>query len=183
MSTTGPMTWTTLPTFCAVATAIRFLTGSLSSAPYTCCAIAKSCRGRSRAALQRLRARYDLDDFPRDRRLPHLVHVKRQALDHLSRIARRRIHRRHLRGVESGVRFEQRPEDLHFDVGRDQAREQMFGARLVEILGRRRGAFRRLDVQARDWQQALDHDALHHDGLELVVTQVDAVDVAAEEGV
>ena len=39
--------------------------------------------------LQRLRARHDFDDLARDRRLAHLVHVERQAVDHFLRVARR----------------------------------------------------------------------------------------------
>ena len=37
-------------------------------------------------------------------------------LDHLAGVARRGVHRRHLRGVERGVRLEQRAEHLHLDV-------------------------------------------------------------------
>src|SRR5207247_4174532 len=65
-------------------------------------------RSRRRySLLQRFSARDDLDDFSGDRRLAHFIHVQRQLIDHLRRVARRRVHRRHLRGEERGVRFEQ----------------------------------------------------------------------------
>ena len=69
--------------------------------------------------LKRFRARHDLDDLSGDRGLTDLVHVERQMLQHVRRIARRGVHRGHLRGIERRVRFEQRAQGLHFDVSRD----------------------------------------------------------------
>ena len=68
-STTGPMTWTTLPIFCAVAVAVAI------------CSLVSVSRARvltAAALCYSARARHDLDDLARDRRLTDLVHVERQ---------------------------------------------------------------------------------------------------------
>ena len=83
---------------------------------------------------ERLRARNDFDDLARDRRLPDLVHVQRQARDHVGRVLGRRVHRGHLRGEERRVRLEQRAIDLHLDVARQQLVENLLRRRLVEIV-------------------------------------------------
>src|SRR5690606_5113759 len=95
MSTTGPMTWTTFPTFVATASATDM------------CLFPHRFR-----PLADLGARNDLDDLARDRGLPDLVHLEGQRFHHLARVARRRIHRRHLRGKERGIRLEQRSQHL-----------------------------------------------------------------------
>src|SRR5580700_9139282 len=46
-----------------------------------------------------------LDDLARDRRLPDLVHVQRQRVDHVGGVARRRFHGRHARSVLRGRAF------------------------------------------------------------------------------
>ena len=88
---------------------------------------------------------------------------------------RRRVHRRHLRGEERGVRLEQRAEDLHLDVARQQVRRRAppasarTGSRPAV---RRPAASAAVDVDAaRNRQQLLDDDALRHHRLELVVDE------------
>ena len=94
----------------------------------------------SPASSERLRARHDLDDLARDRRLTHLVHVERQARRSFRGVAGRRVHRGHPRGVLGGGRFEQRAIDLHLDVAAESAREKLLRRRLVEVVDLRRAA-------------------------------------------
>src|ERR1043165_6698169 len=91
-STTGPITCTTRPTF-SVAMYLFLATRRAAaqrrgaSSP---CYVLRSLRPRSR---------HHLDDLLRDRRLPHLVHVEREPVDHVTRVARGRVHGRHARAV------------------------------------------------------------------------------------
>src|SRR3954471_21124429 len=102
------MTWTTFPTF--TSTAVVAIT------PCRADPQVRQTRRVFRPGLQRSRAGYHFDDLARDRRLSNLVHVERQLLDHVRRVARGGIHRGHLRGVERGVGIEERLEHLHLDV-------------------------------------------------------------------
>src|SRR4051812_31763094 len=100
MSTTGPITWTTLPIFCFAATSV---------------AMFSPCPLWFLPLRRRLRAGYDLDDFACDRGLAHFVHVQRQAVDDFTRVFRRRVHRRHARGVLGGRRLQQRAINLNLN--------------------------------------------------------------------
>src|SRR4051812_26131922 len=112
MSTTGPITWTTLPTFCFDATSVAM------SAPLLRCALS---------------ARYDLDDFACDSGLAHLVHVQGKVVDDLTRVLTGRIHRGHARRVFGRSGFQQGPIHLNFNVARQQLRKNFCGLRLEEI--------------------------------------------------
>ena len=104
--------------------------------------------------------------------------------DHVRRVLRRRVHRRHLRGEERGVRFEQRAIDLHLDVARQQLVEDLLRRRLVQIVdlapspARRRAGVGRVDVARANRQQLVDDDPLRHHRLELVVDEHHPVDLA-----
>src|SRR3954447_22877539 len=106
MSTTGPITWTTLPTFCLAATSVAI------SAPLLRCA---------------LRARHHLDDFAGDCGLSHLVHVEGKVVDDLTRVLTGRVHGRHARGMFGRYGFQQRPVYLDFNVPRQQLRKNRRG--------------------------------------------------------
>src|ERR1044072_9906564 len=93
-SMTGPMTWITFPTL--VPTVFSVAVAILSS----------------------LCSRNDLDDFPGNRGLTDLVHVKRQPVDHFLRVARGAVHRLHARRVFGGRRLEERALHLHGHVPR-----------------------------------------------------------------
>src|SRR3954467_12699211 len=124
--------------------------------------------GNWKLALQRLRARNHFNDLTRDRGLPHLVHVQRQLLDHLARVARGGVHRRHLRGVEGGVRLEKCAKDLNLDVRWQEILEQLLGLRFEQIFERRsrwRSRRRRVERSARNRQQLFDGHMLDHDRL------------------
>src|SRR5262245_16079490 len=162
MSMTGPMTWTTLPVRCAVVV----------------CAIRLPDPKRTRPPLCRSGAGDHLDDLACDRSLPDLVHLEREVLDHFSRVPRRRIHRRHLRRKERRVGFEQRAIHLNLDVTWQQIAEDFFRRGLVEVVDCWTRAFTFLLCRAafkpRNREQALDDNPLRHDGLELVVHEIDA---------
>src|SRR4051794_20417825 len=89
-SRTGPMIWTILPTFVPSATAVdmgAFVHSALGTRrsaldPNECRVPNAEC-----PFLECLRARNDLDDFARDRRLANLVHIERQAFEHVRRVA------------------------------------------------------------------------------------------------
>src|SRR5688572_27576434 len=110
MSTTGPMTWTTLPIFCFVATSVAIF--------LTCLALG-SCLGSGpgqKPTAQspgptlpcRRGAGHDLDNFARNRRLANLIHIERERVDNLARVLRRGVHRRHARGMLRSSGLEQR---------------------------------------------------------------------------
>src|SRR4051812_20690340 len=72
----------------------------------------------------------DLDEFLGDRRLPRAVHLQRQLLDHVARVARGAVHRRHLRAVEARRILEQDAEDLDGEVARQQVGQDLALVRL-----------------------------------------------------
>src|SRR4029079_1166241 len=146
MSMTGPMTWTTLPVRAVVAVCAIcfFVTTKVAKITKALC---PSC---SSWFLSRRRARDDLDDLARDCRLTDLVHVERQVLDHVRRVPRRRVHRRHLCREERRVRLEQGAVDLHLHVTRQQRVEDALRTRLVQIVGLR--SVRRRLLNSWTWQ-------------------------------
>ena len=84
-STTGPMIWTTRPTF------------SVAMAP-----LAASCCCRS--FMPSPRSRHHLDDLLGDGGLAYLVHVQGETIDHLARVLGGGVHGRHARAVLGGLR-------------------------------------------------------------------------------
>src|ERR1044072_5999670 len=103
-STTAPMTWVTRPIWLA--------------------AVAMDC-SPSKSALDRLSAGDDLDQLLRDLGLTGSVVNQGLLANHLAGIAGRTVHRAHLRAIERGVVFQQRAEDLHREVARQQAGEDL----------------------------------------------------------
>src|SRR5438552_7726929 len=106
-STTAPMTWVIFP----VATAMS----------------------SSQSKLKRLGAGDDLDQLLGDHRLARAVVGQRLLADHFAGVARRVVHRAHLRAVERGVVLEQRAEDLHGKILRQQLGQDVLFLRLVFV--------------------------------------------------
>src|SRR6266568_4133186 len=187
-STTGPMICTTRPTFSLAASFPAFVIDpppyrDRSSTPHpipppvgggerrTSVCSARSSGGGARS-------RDDLDDLLGDRGLPDLVHVEGQAVDHVARIVRGRVHGGHPRGVLRGRRFEQRVPDVGLHVLGEDPREDGPGARLVEVVEPR---LLLTDLPPLHGQQALHRHPLLDHALELVVDQVDLVEVPLDE--
>src|ERR1700744_2718779 len=122
-STTAPMTWVTRPIWLA-AVAINC---SPSNILYV---------NRRIAALDRLGAGDDLDQLLSDLGLTGSVVDQGLLADHVAGVARRVVHRAHLRAVERSVVLHQRAENLHRQVTRQQAAEDFVFFRLV-FVGRR----------------------------------------------
>ena len=72
-------------------------------------------------------------------RLAGTVHLDGEGLDHVARIAGGIVHRRHLGGEEAGLVLQQRGQQLHRDVLRQQRLQDGVFVRLV-IIERRRAA-------------------------------------------
>src|ERR1700744_5553930 len=123
-STTAPMTWVTRPIWLA-AVAINC---SPSNILYV---------NRRIAALDRLGAGDDLDQLLGDLGLTGSVVDQGLLADHVAGVARRVVHRAHLRAVERSVVFQQGAENLHRQIARQQAAENFVFFRLV-FVGRRR---------------------------------------------
>src|SRR5713101_337184 len=103
-SRTGPMTWTTRPTFAsAIRGVLLLVTGPFS--------------------FQSRRPGDDLDQFLGDPRLAGAVVVQGQRIDHVSRVLRRRVHRGHARGVLGRRGLEQDLEDDELQVPRQETGE------------------------------------------------------------
>src|SRR5438128_10875984 len=131
MSTTGPITCTTLPIFCFAATSVAMFSPSCHHKPFTfffvflfekfvCVPLFFLCvlcglHFSECILVGRLCAGYHLDDFPCDRRLADLVHVQRERIDDLAGVLRGGVHGRHARRVFGGGRFEQRAINLSLD--------------------------------------------------------------------
>src|SRR5690242_520571 len=110
-----------------------------------------------RGGLHRLGTRDDFDQFLGDHRLAGAVIDQRLLADHLTGVARGVVHRGHLRAVERGVVLEQRAEDLHGDVARQEAGEDLVLLRLVLIERSRAGiGGRRLDDKRNDLLRSRD---------------------------
>src|ERR1700742_969752 len=122
-STTAPMTWVTRPIWLA-AVAINC---SPSNILYV---------NRRIVALDRLGAGDDLDQLLGDLGLTGSVVDQGLLADHVAGVARRVVHRAHLRAVERSVVFQQRAENLHRQVTRQQPAEDFVLFRLVFVRGR-----------------------------------------------
>src|SRR5690606_24750979 len=92
-----------------------------------------SARGGRTASLERLGARNDLDQFLGNVRLALTVVGDCQPVDHLARIAGRIVHRRHLGAHLAGAVLEQRLEDLHRDVARNEIGKDLARLRLIFV--------------------------------------------------
>src|SRR5690349_1894552 len=131
-STTAPMTWVTRPTWLAAV--------AINLSPYDPISCPSDC----------FRAGDDLDQLLGDHRLTRTVVDQRLLADHVAGVAGGVVHRRHLGAVERGVVLEQRPEDLHREIARQQMREDLVLLRLVLVGGRRRLAVLFLHFQRND---------------------------------
>src|SRR5215475_14310715 len=128
-STTAPMTWVTRPIWVA-AVAIY-------------CLLRSEFRFRSDCFC----AGDDFDEFLGDLSLTRAVVDQRLLADHFAGVAGGVVHRRHLRAVERSVVLEQRAEDLHREIARQQAGEDLVLFRLVFVGRRARAGGRLLDDQ------------------------------------
>src|SRR5262245_8960048 len=117
-STTAPMTWVMCPT------------GLAMDGPW----LSRRHMGLPRRS-HRLGAGDDLDQLLGDHRLAGAVVGQRLFADHLAGIAGGVVHRAHLRAVERGGVLEQRAEDLHRDVARQQLGQDFLLLRLVLVAG------------------------------------------------
>src|SRR5215212_3886573 len=130
-STTAPITCATRPTrllVCAGAFGVvraaafgaAFLRGLVGAA------VAMRVSSCLSVRLERFGARDDFDELGGDHRLALAVVLDRQPVDHVAGVARRIVHRRHLRTVESGLVLEQSAVDLDGDVARQQRFQDCF---------------------------------------------------------
>src|ERR1700754_4403080 len=118
-STTAPMTWVTRPIWLA-AVAIY-------------CLLRSEFRFRSDCFC----AGDDFDEFLGDLGLTRAVVDQRLLADHFARVTGGVVHRAHLRAVERGVVLQQRAEDLHRDIARQEAGEDLVLLGLVFVRGGR----------------------------------------------
>src|SRR6266571_1819878 len=187
-STTGPMICTTRPTFSLAASFPAFVIDpppepdqSSTPPPILPHVGGRECSCPSGSASSSgggARSRDDLDDLLGDRGLADLVHVEGQAVDHVARIVRGRVHGGHPRGVLRGRRFEQRVPDVGLHVLGEDPREDGPRARLVEVVEPRLFL---PDLPPLHGQQALHRHPLLDHALELVVGQEDLVELALDE--
>src|SRR5881397_810379 len=105
-SITGPMTWTTLPTFCFGSPAGFF--GASLVRVAMCIPL----------AFQRFRAPHDLRELLGDLGLARAVVGAPQRVEYLARVVRRVLHRGPLRTQEPRRRLDQRPVHLVPNVQR-----------------------------------------------------------------
>src|SRR6266536_3360702 len=133
-STTAPMTWVIFPVALAMWSSLPF---RVSSRRFP----------EQRHRLECFSARDDLDQFLGDHRLARAIVDQRLLADHVAGIARRVVHRAHLGAVERRVVLEQRAEDLHREIGRQQLGENLVFLRLVLVERRRARRLFLLDHQ------------------------------------
>src|SRR3989440_825887 len=131
-STTAPMTWVMRPVWLA-GVAINSLLR-----------IRICVRQSDRVApLHCLGAGDDFDQLLGDLGLTGSVVNQGLLADHVAGVAGGVVHRTHLRAVERGVVFQERAEDLHREIARQQARQDLVLFRLVFVRRRRSGIRRR----------------------------------------
>src|SRR6202030_585146 len=114
-STTAPMTWVMRPTAFAIMSSSQI--GSQRQ-----CSLQSFCAGD------------DLDQFLGDHRLAGAVVSERLLADHLAGIAGGIVHRRHLRAVERRCVLDERAENLHREIARQELFEDILfvGLELVD---------------------------------------------------
>src|SRR3954453_13094211 len=118
------MTWVTRPTWvAAVAMKLSFEILYLNDR-------------RLVRASDRLGAGDDLDQLLGDLGLTGSVVYLGLLANHFPRVAGGVVHRAHLRAVERGVVLQQRAEDLHRDIARQQAGQEFVLLRLIFVGGR-----------------------------------------------
>ena len=122
-------------------------------------------------------ARDDFDQFLGDLRLTRAVVDQRLLADHFTGVARRVVHRAHLRAVERGVVLEQRAENLDRKVARQKTGEDLVLFRLV-FVGRRAHGSALLDNQRNDLLGGRD---LRDHGLEARIEQRADVELTGVE--
>src|SRR4051794_38549850 len=130
-STTAPMTWVTRPIWLAAVAMRR------SPSKFCTCEILDLNDRRLVRASDRLGAGDDLDQLLGDLCLTGSVVDLGLLADHFAGVAGGVVHRAHLRAIERGVVFQQRAEDLHRNIARQQAGEEFVLLGLV-VVGRRR---------------------------------------------
>src|SRR5690606_25983088 len=91
--------------------------------------------------LERFRARNDFDEFFGDLGLTLAIIAQLQLSDHVAGVTGRIVHGGHLRTVEGGIVFEQRPQHLNRDIARQQVFDNGLFTRLVFIGHGGRGGF------------------------------------------
>src|SRR3954451_1290352 len=118
-STTAPMTWVIFPVATAMSSsfAVPLMPAKAAIQFFPCGPGSPLSRGRADgearvSSSQRLGAGDDLDQLLGDHRLARAVVGERLLADHFAGVARRVVHRAHLRAVERGVVFQERAEDL-----------------------------------------------------------------------
>src|SRR6478735_12365135 len=121
-STTAPMTWVMRPV------AVAAIKLSPSNSVWKSVSV-------SREWLECLGAGDDLDQLLGDLGLTGSVIDKGLLADHVAGVAGGVVHRAHLRAVERSVVFQQRAEDLHREIARQQAAQNFVLFRLV-LIGR-----------------------------------------------
>src|SRR5438067_2943854 len=158
-STTGPITWVTLPTFDISFIATAAIYGSL---------------------FHRLGAGDDLHQLLGDRRLAGAVVLERKSPDHLVGVLRGGVDRRHPCTMLRGLGLEQGAPDRHRQLPRNQRLEQLRPRGLVEVFWRDEAALRLAGRGGRrgDRQQLDEGDGLGDRRLELVVEQVHRIELA-----
>src|SRR5690242_3362308 len=135
-STTAPMTWLTRPTRLLTGAAAFVAVGAAFGAALlrgltSVAAVAMSVFLAFTGSLERLGARNDFDELGGDRGLAAAVVLDGQAVDHVARVARRIVHRGHLRAVEAGLVLKKGTVDLYRDVARQQVGEDFLLVRLI----------------------------------------------------
>src|SRR5919112_4932784 len=93
--------------------------------------------GSSRISSERLGARNDFDQFLGDHRLTRPVVGHRLLLDHFARVAGRIVHGAHAGALFGGGVLEQRAEDLHGEIARQERRQDLafLGLVIVDRVG------------------------------------------------
>src|SRR5881397_3558144 len=120
----------------------------------------------------------NLDQLFGNARLPHLVCIERQVVDHLRGIPGGSVHGRHSGSMFRRSGFEKCAEDLRLDVPGKKAVEYLFRGLIVEVL---QALGRVQTLEALDGEKWLDNDALLHNRFEFVVYQQDSVLLALLE--
>src|SRR5665213_3289505 len=87
----------------------------------------------------RLGAGDDFNQLLGDHRLPGSIVDQRLLANHVAGVAGGIVHRAHLGAVERGVVFQQRAEDLHRQIARQQAGQNLVFFRLIFVRRRRAG--------------------------------------------
>src|SRR5574342_791828 len=143
-STTGPMTWVSLPFSCwvwAMSSILPILGGGRAPPYLSGCA----CGGRAPAlpgltggdeprhpSFQGLGPTHDLHQLLGDVGLAGAVVLEGELADELLGVAAGRVHGGHARAVLAGGRVEQGPPHLDAQVARHQVAQELVASRLVD---------------------------------------------------